>query len=28
LVKTDDTVYDEFRSYLEASGVDLSQYVK
>jgi len=28
LVKTDDTVYDEFRSYLEASGIDLSQYVK
>jgi multiple sugar transport system substrate-binding protein len=28
LVKTDDTVYDEFRSYLQASGVDLSQYVK
>ena len=28
LVQTDDTVYDEFRSYLQASGVDLSQYVK
>jgi phosphonate transport system substrate-binding protein len=28
LVQVDDTVYDEFRSYLEASGIDLSQYVK
>jgi phosphonate transport system substrate-binding protein len=28
LVAVDDTVYDEFRSYLTASGVDLSQYVK
>lgn len=28
LVKVDDTVYDEFRSYLQASGVDLSNYVK
>jgi phosphonate transport system substrate-binding protein len=28
LVKVDDTVYDTFRSYLDASGVDLSQYVK
>ena len=28
LVKANDTVYDEFRSYLQASGVDLSQYVK
>jgi phosphonate transport system substrate-binding protein len=28
LVQVDDTAYDEFRSYLEASGVDLSQYVK
>lgn len=28
LVKVDDTTYDEFRSYLEASGIDLSQYVK
>jgi phosphonate transport system substrate-binding protein len=28
LVKVDDTAYDEFRSYLEASGIDLSQYVK
>ncbi len=28
LVQTDDTVYDEFRSYLQASGVDLSQYVQ
>lgn len=28
LVITDDTAYDEFRSYLEASGIDLSQYVK
>jgi phosphonate transport system substrate-binding protein len=28
LVPADDTVYDEFRSYLQASGVDLSQYVK
>ncbi len=28
LVKADDTVYDQFRSYLEASGIDLSQYVK
>jgi phosphonate transport system substrate-binding protein len=24
----DDTVYDQFRSYLSASGIDLSQYVK
>jgi phosphonate transport system substrate-binding protein len=28
LVQVDDTVYDTFRSYLEASGIDLSQYVK
>ncbi len=28
LVKANDTVYDEFRSYLQASGVDLSKYVK
>ena len=28
LVQVDDTAYDEFRSYLEASGIDLSQYVK
>jgi phosphonate transport system substrate-binding protein len=28
LVKVDDTAYDEFRSYLQASGVDLSAYVK
>ena len=28
LVKANDTVYDEFRSYLQASGVDLSQYVR
>jgi phosphonate transport system substrate-binding protein len=28
LVKGDDTFYDQFRSYLQASGVDLSQYVK
>jgi phosphonate transport system substrate-binding protein len=28
LVSVDDTVYDEFRSYLTASGVDLSAYVK
>ncbi len=28
LVKGTDTVYDEFRSYLQASGVDLSQYVR
>ncbi|MBI3361055.1 MAG: PhnD/SsuA/transferrin family substrate-binding protein, partial [Chloroflexi bacterium] len=28
LVQVDDTAYDEFRSYLEASGVDLSKYVK
>ena len=28
LVSADDTVYDEFRSYLDASGVDLSQYVQ
>lgn len=28
LVQTDDTVYDQFRSYLQASGIDLSQYVK
>jgi phosphonate transport system substrate-binding protein len=28
LVQVDDTAYDAFRSYLEASGVDLSQYVK
>jgi phosphonate transport system substrate-binding protein len=27
LVQVDDTAYDAFRSYLEASGVDLSQYV-
>lgn len=28
LTKADDTFYDQFRSYLQASGVDLSQYVK
>ena len=28
LVKVDDTAYDQFRSYLDASGIDLSQYVK
>lgn len=28
LVKASDTVYDEFRSYLQASGIDLSRYVK
>jgi phosphonate transport system substrate-binding protein len=28
LVPVDDTAYDEFRSYLDASGIDLSQYVK
>lgn len=28
LVKVDDTAYDQFRSYLQASGIDLSQYVK
>ena len=28
LVTVDDTAYDEFRSYLSASGVDLSAYVK
>jgi phosphonate transport system substrate-binding protein len=28
LVKVDDTAYDQFRSYLQASGVDLSNYVK
>jgi phosphonate transport system substrate-binding protein len=28
LVKVDDTAYDEFRSYLQASGIDLSAYVK
>ena len=28
LVTVDDTAYDEFRSYLTASGIDLSQYVK
>ena len=28
LVQVDDTAYDTFRSYLEASGIDLSQYVK
>ena len=28
LVATDDTAYDQFRSYLQASGIDLSQYVK
>ncbi len=28
LVPVDDTAYDTFRSYLEASGIDLSQYVK
>jgi phosphonate transport system substrate-binding protein len=27
LVQVDDTAYDTFRSYLEASGLDLSQYV-
>ncbi len=28
LTQTDDTVYDQFRSYLSASGIDLSQFVK
>ena len=28
LTPADDTVYDTFRSYLQASGIDLSQYVK
>lgn len=28
LVQVDDTAYDQFRSYLQASGIDLSQYVK
>jgi len=28
LVKVDDTAYDQFRSYLQASGIDLSQFVK
>jgi phosphonate transport system substrate-binding protein len=28
VVPVDDTAYDVFRSYLEASGIDLSQYVK
>jgi phosphonate transport system substrate-binding protein len=28
LVTVDDTAYDQFRSYLDASGIDLSQYVK
>jgi phosphonate transport system substrate-binding protein len=28
LVPANDTVYDEFRSYLQTSGVDLSQYVR
>jgi phosphonate transport system substrate-binding protein len=28
LTQVDDTVYDEFRSYLDASGMDISQYVK
>ena len=28
LTKADDTVYDQFRSYLQASGLDLSQFVK
>lgn len=28
LQAANDTVYDQFRSYLQASGVDLSQYVK
>jgi phosphonate transport system substrate-binding protein len=28
LTLADDTVYDQFRSYLTASGIDLSQYVK
>jgi phosphonate transport system substrate-binding protein len=28
LVKANDTMYDPFRSYLQASGIDLSQYVK
>jgi hypothetical protein len=27
-VPVDDTAYDQFRSYLQASGIDLSQYVK
>jgi hypothetical protein len=27
-VKVDDTAYDTFRSYIQASGIDLSQYVK
>jgi phosphonate transport system substrate-binding protein len=28
LTLADDTVYDQFRSYLDASGIDISQYVK
>ncbi len=28
LTKVDDTAYDQFRSYLQASGIDLSKYVK
>ena len=28
VVPVDDTAYDQFRSYLDASGIDLSQYVK
>jgi phosphonate transport system substrate-binding protein len=28
LVQVDDTAYDQFRSYLQASGIDLSKYVK
>ncbi len=28
LTKADDTVYDQFRSYLQASGIDLSKYVQ
>jgi phosphonate transport system substrate-binding protein len=28
VVPVDDTAYDQFRSYLQSSGVDLSQYVK
>jgi ABC-type phosphate/phosphonate transport system substrate-binding protein len=28
LTQVDDTAYDEFRSYLTTSGIDLSQYVK
>ncbi len=28
LVRANDTIYDQFRSYLQASGVDLSKYVQ